>query len=449
MVSRMRIRVVGLCMMLLGGSVAFQRVALRRGSVRGVAFVGGRMARRSALGRVGGFASSSGSSFEAAAAAVVGPPTGERKSLSSATRKEVAFRQKYECAACGCLLPPDHEVDHIVPVALNGSDALCNLQALCRPCHAQKTRDQRHEILDARKAAAAAEAADEEETPPSSRPRPAPPGTPVLTLNAQQGEAVECGLAPVRVVAGPGTGKTRVLTRRVAHLVRSGQATASSVLALTFTNRAANELRERIEEEVGPGAASSISVGTFHRVCLTILRDDVDALEGAGITQGFAIYDQAAMIKLVGQCVSAKPPVGLGLDKADVKPNVVQSLISSAKNAGLDAARYGELARNGYDGASRTVAEVFELYEKTLVARNAVDFDDMLSLTLRLLRDSPATRAKYQRRWRNVLVDEFQDTNGVQYGVLKLLSSPDSSVFVVGDADQAIYGWRPRGTQRP
>ena len=208
----------------------------------------------------------------------------QRLPLPAKTRKTVAFNQQYLCAGCGCLLPPEHEIDHIVPVALNGSDALSNLQALCKPCHQQKTRDQRHTILDAvKKEPPVVEEKEVKRVPP-------------LKLNDQQRAAVEASTEPIRVVAGPGTGKTRVLTRRVAHLVESG-ARASSVLALTFTNRAANELRERLEEEINPQDASSISVGTFHRVCLTMLRDDVEFLESP-IRRGFAVYDQAAMIKL-------------------------------------------------------------------------------------------------------------------------------------------------------
>jgi superfamily I DNA/RNA helicase/5-methylcytosine-specific restriction endonuclease McrA len=411
--------------------------------------------------------------FEAAAASVVAKP--QRLPLPAKTRKTVAFNQQYLCAGCGCLLPPEHEIDHIVPVALNGSDALSNLQALCKPCHQQKTRDQRHTILDSIKKEKPVEVEEREVK-----------RVPPLKLNDQQRAAVEASTEPIRVVAGPGTGKTRVLTRRVAHLVESG-ARASSVLALTFTNRAANELRERLEEEINPQDASSISVGTFHRVCLTMLRDDVEALESP-IRKGFAVYDQAAMIKLCmlrrplsvfiyerrvvsvrdsagwslfrfravsdrvgaavaretsfhnagGRCIAEKPPVGLGWDKAEIKPARVQSAISSLKNAGFDATSYADLTKEGY--GDRIVSRVFDLYEKTLQQRNAVDFDDMLSLTARLLEHSPETRQKYAGRWKHVLVDEFQDTNGVQYDVLKLLAS--SSVFVVGDSDQAIYGWR-------
>ena len=161
---------------------------------------------------------------------------------------------------------------------------------MCKPCHQQKTRDQRHTILEAvKKEPVEVEEKEVKRIPP-------------LKLNEQQRAAVEASTEPIRVVAGPGTGKTRVLTRRVAHLVESG-ARASSVLALTFTNRAANELRERLEEEINPQDASSISVGTFHRVCLTMLRDDVEALESP-IKRGFAVYDQAAMIKL---CMLPRP----------------------------------------------------------------------------------------------------------------------------------------------
>ena len=236
--------------------------------------------------------------FEAAAASVVNRP--QRLPLPAKTRKTVAFNQQYLCAGCGCLLPPEHEIDHIVPVALNGSDALSNLQALCKPCHQQKTRDQRHTILDAvKKEPPVVEEKEVKRVPP-------------LKLNDQQRAAVEASTEPIRVVAGPGTGKTRVLTRRVAHLVESG-ARASSVLALTFTNRAANELRERLEQEINPQDASSISVGTFHRVCLTMLRDDVEFLESP-IRRGFAVYDQAAMIKLCAHAASFMRVGGLFSD---------------------------------------------------------------------------------------------------------------------------------------
>ena len=341
----------------------------------------------------------------------------QRLPFPAKTRKTVAFNQQYFCAGCGCLLPPEHEIDHIVPVALNGSDALSNLQALCKPCHQQKTRDQRHTILDAvKKEPPVVEEKEVKRVPP-------------LKLNDQQRAAVEASTEPIRVVAGPGTGKTRVLTRRVAHLVESG-ARASSVLALTFTNRAANELRERLEQEINPQDASSISVGTFHRVCLTMLRDDVEALESP-IKRGFAVYDQAAMIKLCmrrgrtpclshlhsdevgglfsdfepdsrpereragGRCIAEKPPVGLGWDKSEIKPARVQSAISSLKNAGFDASSYAEITKHGH--GDRIVSRVFDLYEKTLQQRNAVDFDDMLSLTARLWStlpvQEPSTRA--------------------------------------------------------
>lgn len=406
-------------------------LALAARTGRGLVPRSGRRPRAVALGArqkstnvKGAAALAADTTFEHAAAGVA--QKAHRLPLPAKTWKEVAFRQEYRCAGCGCLLPPEHEIDHVVPVALNGSNSFANLQALCIPCHQQKTRDQRHTILEALKDTRVDEVVAEKVV------QRAPP----LLLNEQQQAAVECARAPIRVVAGPGTGKTRVLTRRVAHLVATG-ARASSVLALTFTNRAATELRERLEGEVGMADAQSISVGTFHRVCLTMLRDDVEALESP-IRRGFAVYDQAAMIKLCGRCISEKPPVGLGWDKSEVKPARIQSVISSLKNAGFDATTYAELTAEGH--GDRIVSRVFGLYEKTIHQRNAVDFDDMLSLTARLLEYSEETRLKYARRWRHLLVDEFQDTNGIQYNVLKLLAK--DSVFVVGDSDQAIYGWR-------
>lgn len=445
-----------------------------------------------------------------AAAAAAGGPV-ERKPIGEHTKRQVAYDQKYVCARCACLLPPNFEVDHRIPVALGGSNGRSNLQALCRPCHAQKTRDQRWTILEAARkrklegitaaeaeaiavdanaavvgsavAAAprsAAELAAGEDVLSRSRQAAALPGSSALLdgLNAQQLLAVRSTARAIRVVAGPGCGKTRVLTTRVAELVRARGVPAKSVLALTFTNRAANELRTRLAEQLGPEAAEQVSVGTFHGICLAILRADIELLNGAdgggggrdggaggasgeggagaafAYRRGFAVYDQADTVKTVGQCIAQ-----LGLDKKQLKPTAVQSAISFAKNQMLDPGGYAALA-----DADARVAAVYELYDRTLRARNVVDFDDMLLLTRTLLRSSSAARARYRARWRAILIDEFQDTNRPQYEIVELLAAPRhagsagaapaavaptgakgealASVFVVGDSDQAIYGWR-------
>ena len=194
---------------------------------------------------------------------------------------------------------------------------------------------------------------------------------------------------------------------------------------------------------MGESEASRLSLGTFHRVCLSLLRETGDFKTATRhLRPGFCIYDAAAMVKLVALCVGEKPDRGgLGLDKKVHKPTAIQSQISSAKNAQISALRYAELADEEVRGFDPVVAKVFELYEKGLDQRNAVDFDDMLLLTAAILRDDHH-RGIHQAKWRHVLVDEFQDTNGAQYEILKLLTCEHRDVFVVGDSDQAIYGWR-------
>ncbi|KAJ8600169.1 hypothetical protein CTAYLR_001935 [Chrysophaeum taylorii] len=352
--------------------------------------------RRTLTAAAAGWEDDSDEARERALAAAVGGATGRRrrKSLPLKIRRLVAYRQKYACASCGVLLPPNHQVDHVVPAALNGSDALPNLQALCLECHKQKTREQRHEILRTtqeprRRDDKARVVAVEKEV--------------AVELNEAQRKAVELP-GPIRVVAGPGTGKTRVLTSRIEELLRRGE---RSILALTFTNKAANEMRERLARVEN---SESVSVGTFHRVCLSILRHAPEER-----APGFACYDQTAMIKLTRYCIESL----LGLDAKEWVPSRVQALISEARNA-----------RERLDG---TLGRIMEAYEEELKRRNVVDFDDMLLLGLKSLE---RTR---RRRWRHVLVDEFQDSNSLQYEFLKLLSD---TPFAVGDSDQAIYGWR-------
>ena len=253
--------------------------------------------------------------------------------LSEKQKKVVAYRQKYKCAACDCLLPPAYQVDHIKPLALGGTNGLTNLQALCTQCHTSKTRQQRRAILDAGKlraelasaapfdafdsneydleadeaaAAAEAELADAL-TPPPQQPQSF--GLNALELsslrllrgmNQQQLAAVVCTDGPMRVAAGPGTGKTRVLTARIAHLVVEAGVPARRVLAVTFTNKAARELRERITALIGPAAADGVTMGTFHSLCLAMLRVDIEKLpDGMGYRRGFTVYDEYASLKLI------------------------------------------------------------------------------------------------------------------------------------------------------
>ena len=389
-----------------------------------------------------------------------------RHLLSEATKKTVGYRQKWTCAACDCLLPPSYEVDHIVPLALGGGHGLTNLQALCKPCHAQKTRDQRRELLEAR-APATAERKEEKRRKRrgARRPPPFPGAAPAADpaaadagvalalspldllrgMNQQQLYAVLRTNGTVRLAAGPGSGKTRVLTARIAHLIHTERVPPSRVLALTFTNKAARELRERITALLGPAASDQVTMGTFHSLCLSMLRNDIERLgPELPYRRGFAVYDADEALKLVRQLLAAEgrapPKKGAAvptLEREGAEASQVQSAISYAKNRMLDAASFA-----AQYGAGSIVARVFARYEAELRARNVVDFDDMLTLSVALLRDVPEARAKYQRMWSHMHVDEFQDTNSPQYRVLALLGGGHSNVFAVGDADQAIYGWR-------
>ena len=236
-----------------------------------------------------------------------------------------------------------------------------------------------------------------------------------------------------------------MLTARIAHLIHTERVPPSRVLALTFTNKAARELRERITALLGPAASDQVTMGTFHSLCLSMLRNDIERLgPELPYRRGFAVYDADEALKLVRQLLAAEgrapPKKGAAvptLEREGAEASQVQSAISYAKNRMLDAASFA-----AQYGAGSIVARVFARYEAELRARNVVDFDDMLTLSVALLRDVPEARAKYQRMWSHMHVDEFQDTNSPQYRVLALLGGGHSNVFAVGDADQAIYGWR-------
>ncbi|KOO22947.1 ATP-dependent DNA helicase [Chrysochromulina tobinii] len=275
-------------------------------------------------------------------------------------------------------------------------------------------------------------------------------------MNQQQLAAVVCTDGPVRVAAGPGTGKTRVLTARIAHLVREVAVSPRRLLAVTFTNKAARELRERVTALIGPGDADAITMGTFHSLCLAMLRSDVERLpEELGYRRGFTVYDEDSSLKLMqkiksrvegGKATGAAKQTSEQAAKEEFSAGAVQSIISAAKNDGYDAATFRaqpprRLAAMPTEQLA-LVGRVFTEYEATMRAENTVDFDDMLILATTLLRTSERTRLKYSRHWQHICVDEFQDTNGLQYQVVSLLGRDHKNVFVVGDADQAIYGWR-------
>src|SRR3954470_15286093 len=249
-------------------------------------------------------------------------------------------------------------------------------------------------------------------------------------LNEPQREAVLHGEGPLLVLAGAGSGKTRVLTHRIAHLVGSDQAAPGEILAITFTNKAAQEMRERVEQLVGP-RVRAMWVMTFHSACARILRSDGDKL---GYTRGFTIYDAADSQRLIKPCIEE-----LDIDPKRFTPRAIARQVSNAKNSLLDAEAYREKVSSFFE---QTAADVYELYQQRIHAMNAMDFDDLLFRCVDLLEIHTEVRERYENNFRHVLVDEYQDTNRAQYRWLQLMSGAHRNLCVVGDDAQSIYGFR-------
>jgi DNA helicase-2/ATP-dependent DNA helicase PcrA len=250
-------------------------------------------------------------------------------------------------------------------------------------------------------------------------------------LNPQQREAVVHTDGPMLVVAGAGSGKTRVLTHRVAHLIESGAASPTDILAITFTNRAANEMKERVQQLVGGRTAARMWVMTFHAACGRLLRRDAERI---GYRSSFTIYDQADQVRLVKACIEE-----LELDPKRFAPRAVHTAISRAKDRLLTAEGYGEQVGNFFE---QTVAGVYTLYQRRLYAANAMDFDDMILQTVLLLEADAEARAAWQERFSHIMVDEYQDTNHAQFRLLSALAEKHRNIAVVGDPDQSIYAFR-------
>ena len=249
-------------------------------------------------------------------------------------------------------------------------------------------------------------------------------------LNPAQREAVLATEGPVLVVAGAGSGKTRVLTYRIAHLVAAVGVKPQEILAITFTNKAAGEMRERLQSVVG-AVARTMWVMTFHAACGRILRREAPRL---GYRSNFTIYDQADQVRLVKQCLEE-----LDRDPKRFVPRGIHAQISNSKNQLVSPEEYKDRVASFYD---QTVADVYELYQRRLLHSNAADFDDLLMLTVEVLDRFPEARKKWQKAFRYVLVDEYQDTNHAQYRLLQLLAGEHKNVFAVGDPDQSIYAFR-------
>src|SRR4249920_396470 len=281
-----------------------------------------------------------------------------------------------------------------------------------------------------------AESQDESETPVDANAgAPIEPGADraerlLAELNEPQREAVRHGEGPLLVLAGAGSGKTRVLTHRSAYLLATGAARPSDILAITFTSKAASEMRERVEQLVGR-ATRAMWVTTFHSACARMLRADAEKL---GYSRRFTIYDESDSLRMLKRCMTE-----LGVDPKRYPPRSIRSQVSGAKNKLVDAAEYAQAQGSVFE---ETVADVYALYEKRMLEANALDFDDLLVRTVNLLELSEEARERWRRTFRHVLVDEYQDTNHAQYRLLQLLVAEHGNLMVVGDEDQSIYGFR-------
>jgi DNA helicase-2/ATP-dependent DNA helicase PcrA len=251
------------------------------------------------------------------------------------------------------------------------------------------------------------------------------------TLNPEQRAAVEHDLGPLLLLAGAGSGKTRVITYRIAYLLLRRQVPASAILAMTFTNKAAREMRERVVELVGRKRTEGMIVATFHALCVQILKEDINRL---GYKKNFSIYAAADQSRLIRDIMEK-----VNIDGKRFDADRILWLISDAKNRLVPPERF-EIRHD--DDYQQMAAAVYPRYQKALKAYNAVDFDDLIMLTVRLLEEFPAVLEKYRLRFRYLLVDEYQDTNAAQYLLLKLLAGGHRNLCVVGDDDQSIYGWR-------
>lgn len=249
-------------------------------------------------------------------------------------------------------------------------------------------------------------------------------------LNKEQLDAVQTINGPMLILAGAGSGKTKVLTCRIAHLLQQG-VRPYRILAITFTNKAAAEMRERVDRMAG-AAARDVWLFTFHAFCARLLRYELENFNG--YANNFAIYDTSDSKNLIKQVLKE-----MNLDEKRFPLPAIISHISNAKNALLLPDAYAREASGYYE---QQVAKIYDAYQKKLQANNAVDFDDLLLLALRLLQENPAVREKYQRKFDYLMVDEYQDTNHAQYLLTKLLAAGHRNICVVGDADQSIYGWR-------
>jgi DNA helicase-2/ATP-dependent DNA helicase PcrA len=255
-------------------------------------------------------------------------------------------------------------------------------------------------------------------------------------LNPPQRAAVESVDGPLLILAGAGSGKTRVITHRIAYLIEVRNVAPDSILAVTFTNKASAEMADRVDKLLEHRSLAKPLLATFHSFCVRLLRRDIEVLRigNEGLTRNFVIYDEADQQAIVKQAMRR-----MGLDTKQLTPRTVLSRISWAKNHMLDPQ---EIYLESTDPVAERIAHIYEIYRKELRKANALDFDDLLLEAVRVLRSSGEVRERYNRRYRYLLIDEYQDTNRPQYELMKLLAGTEHNVCVVGDEDQSIYSWR-------
>ncbi|HIS37185.1 TPA: UvrD-helicase domain-containing protein, partial [Candidatus Scatousia excrementigallinarum] len=262
-------------------------------------------------------------------------------------------------------------------------------------------------------------------------------------LNREQKEAVQTVTGPLLILAGAGSGKTKVLTTRIAYMIQKG-VRPQNILAVTFTNKAAKEMKARLGSMIGENIVKYMWVGTFHGICGRMLRENIDRYSfpsGKKLDKNFTIYDDNDTNAVLKQAIKK-----LNLDDKIYQPKLVKSVISNAKNKMQDAYTFATFAR---DFKSQKIAQIYEEYENALNNNNAIDFDDMLMLTVKLLDHNTEVRTQYFERFKHIMVDEYQDTNLAQYNLVNMLYTnklaevpEERSLCVVGDVDQSIYSWR-------
>ncbi|MFE6074267.1 DNA helicase PcrA [Paenibacillus sp. NPDC057886] len=253
----------------------------------------------------------------------------------------------------------------------------------------------------------------------------------VARLNTPQRQAVEATDGPLLIMAGAGSGKTRVLTHRIAYLIATRKAPPWGILAITFTNKAAREMQDRVSQLVGGSQGRDIWVSTFHSMCVRILRRDIERI---GFTSNFSILDSSDQLSVIRSCMKDQ-----NIDTKKFEPKAVQSMMSTAKNELISPEQYEKQAADYFEGI---VAKVYKMYQKRLRANNSLDFDDLIMATIQLFKEVPEVLDFYQKKFQYIHVDEYQDTNRAQYMLCRMLADSHHRICVVGDSDQSIYRWR-------